>query len=291
GVPSLDRRRELAAAALEQWQPLVTHDQETGAHVLSIQLGQPTFGVLQLVHRDASPELDLDALAAFAVRAAHALRAGEHAHKVELELDRTRALLSVVGEAISRLSLAHTLETALDRFAELLGIDRVGIYLRDGGKLLPAAGRGLLDGHEEVAASLLELALGALRARDTIEVRAGARDRLAAPVRRTLRAAGVDAVLGVPLRVRDESIGLLVAYPGARRLDESERMLLSSLAAQLAVAVQNALLHEQTKELGDALSSALDAERDAAKQLGALYEISRSFAQSLSLEATLDAVA
>src|SRR5579884_4309253 len=290
-VPALERRRELAAAALEQWQPLAVDDPESGVHVVSIQLGQPAFGVLQLVHREELPAHDLEPLAAFAVRAAHALRAGERARELELELERTQALLSVVGEAISRLSLAHTLETALDRFAELLAIDRVGIYLREGAKLQAAAGRGLAEGHDDVAAALFELALGALRARDTIEVRAGARDRLASPVRRTLRAAGVESVLGVPLRVRDEPIGLLVAYPGLRRLAASERTLLSSLAAQLAVAVQNALLHERTKELGDALSSALDAEREAAKRLGALYEISRSFAQSLSLDTTLDAVA
>ncbi len=34
----------------------------------------------------------------------------------------------------------------------------------------------------------------------------------------------------------------------------------------------------------------LDSERKAAKQVNALYEISRSFAQTLSLDATLDAV-
>src|SRR5579862_2586462 len=288
---SLERRRELAAAALEQWQPLAVVDPDTGLNVLSIQLGQPAFGVLQLVHGEPLLPRDLDALSLFAVRAAHSLRAGERGREVELELERTRALLSVVGDAISRLSLAHTLETALDRFSELLAIDRVGIYLRDRGGLLTAAERGLADGHEDVAAAVLELALGALRARDTIEVRAGARDRLATGVRRTLRVAGVESVLGVPLRVHDETIGLLVAYPGVRRLAATERTLLSSLAAQLAVAVQNALLHERTKELGDALSSSLDAEREAAKRLGALYEISRSFAQSLSLDTTLDAVA
>src|SRR5581483_11572138 len=100
-VPALERRRELAAAALEQWQPLAVDDPESGVHVVSIQLGQPAFGVLQLVHREELPAHDLEPLAAFAVRAAHALRAGERARELELELERTQALLSVVGEAIS----------------------------------------------------------------------------------------------------------------------------------------------------------------------------------------------
>jgi serine phosphatase RsbU (regulator of sigma subunit) len=289
-MPSAERCRELAAEALSQWQPVELDDPEMGMHVASIPLGQPTFGVLQLFHRDSPPAGAVDVVVPFAARAAHALHAGERARELELELGRTRALLSVVAEAISHLSLAHTLETALDRFADLLGIERVGIYLRRGGTLVPAATRSLDPGHEEVVEALVELALGPLRARDTIEVRAGAPDRLAAPVRRTLRAVGIDAVLGVPLRVRDETIGLLVAYPDARRLEPSERTLLASLAAQLAVAVQNALLHEQATELGGALSSALASEREAARRLGALYEISRSFAQSLSLETTLDAL-
>jgi serine phosphatase RsbU (regulator of sigma subunit) len=90
--------------------------------------------------------------------------------------------------------------------------------------------------------------------------------------------------------VHDESIGLLVAYPGARTLAEGDISLLSSLAAQLAVAVQNARLHERSKELGEALGDVLESERQTSRQVNALYEISRSFAQSLSLDTTLDAV-
>jgi serine phosphatase RsbU (regulator of sigma subunit) len=64
-----------------------------------------------------------------------------------------------------------------------------------------------------------------------------------------------------------------------------------ALAAQLAVAVQNAQLHERAKLLGSERELALQAERAASKQVRALYEISRSFAQSLSLDATLEALA
>ena len=135
-------------------------------------------------------------------------------------------------------------------------------------------------GHEDVAWALLELALGPLRARDTIELRLAGPDPGPPAARRALRDTGAEAAVAVPLRVHDEPIGLLVAYPGAHRLDESERTLLAALAAQLAVAVQNARLHEQTKELGDALAASLESERQAARQLVALYEISRSFAQT-----------
>jgi serine phosphatase RsbU (regulator of sigma subunit) len=105
-----------------------------------------------------------------------------------------------------------------------------------------------------------------------------------------LRATGEVCAVGVALNVREESIGLLVAYPGDRDLGETDLALLSSLAAQLAVAVQNAQLHERARTLGETLADVLESERQTSRQVNALYEISRSFAQSLSLDTTLDAV-
>src|SRR5437763_1249430 len=262
-----------------------------GGCTVSVRLGEPASAVMQLRYLDEPSARELEALAEFAPRVAHALRLGARAQEVELELDRTRALLSVVGEAIARLSLTHTLETAVDRIAALLAIDRVGIYLRDERRRLQsAAGRELDAGHESVANALLGLATGPLRARETILVATDSSDPALEPAAHALVAAGVSAALAVPLRIRDETIGLLVAYPGGRRPTTAERGLLAAIAAQLAVAVQNARLHEEAKELGEALASVLEAERQAARRLGALYEIASTFARSLSLERTLHSV-
>jgi GAF domain-containing protein len=95
----------------------------------------------------------------------------------------------------------------------------------------------------------------------------------------------------VPLLAHEDVTGLLVVFPArGQQLSESAAALLSALSAQLAVAVQNAQLHERATRLSAERERALDAERAASKQVRALYEISRSFAQSLSLEATLEAV-
>ena len=57
---------------------------------------------------------------------------------------------------------------------------------------------------------------------------------------------GIDTALALPLVVGDEPIGLLAVYPRQPRpLSVNERALLVALAAQLAVAVQNARLHER----------------------------------------------
>jgi serine phosphatase RsbU (regulator of sigma subunit) len=267
-----------------------------GAATLSatLQLGQPPLGVLQLLFaRDTEPgDVDLATLATFGVRAAHALRASMHARSVELELGRTRALLGVVGQAISQLSLAHTLETAVARVGELLEADRLAVYLREDDRLYAAAGLGLAGPHARLAERLLDLTLGPFRSRGMLVVDDVSADQRLSGVADAAAEAGIEAAIAVPLLARDEVIGLLGVFPPSGRvLTENESALLAALATQLAVAVQNAQLHERAKQLGEERERALEAERAASKQVRALYEISRSFAQSLSLEATLEAVA
>jgi serine phosphatase RsbU (regulator of sigma subunit) len=242
---------------------------------VTVRGGRPPQVALQLVYAgDTAPsEGELPGLVAFAARATHAVVVGERAYDTEAERDRARSLLEVVAASIVRLSLDHVLATAVERAGEVLAVDRVGVYLRDGGQLTLAAGLGLAEGHATLAQDVFDLALGPLRARDVV--------RIDVP-------SGAPAV-GVPLRVGDEPIGLLVAYPRARELSPADVALLTSLAAQLAVAAQNARLHERATELGDALSASLASERETSERVRALYEISTA-AQSLSLDATLRAV-
>ena len=293
--PTVVEARAAAESALRSVEPVTTAELEAEGRVsAALQLGHPPVGALQLLFAaEAAPsEADLVQLATFGVRAAHALRASARAETVAAELERTRALLAVVGQAIAQLSLAHTLETAVARVGELLDIDRLAVYLREDGRLYAAAGLGLAGPHVRLAERLLELALGPFRGRGLLTVPDVGRDARLASAGDAAAEAGIEGAVAVPLLVHDESIGLLAVFPSRRRaLTENESSLLIALAAQLAVAVQNAQLHEQAKRLGEERERALDAERHAARQLGALYEISRSFAQSLSLEATLEALA
>jgi serine phosphatase RsbU (regulator of sigma subunit) len=260
----------------------------------TLQLGQPPIGALQLFFGpEGEPsDAELATLATFGVRAADALRTSMRARTVELELERTRALLAVVAQAISELSLAHTLETAVARVGELLGADRLAVYLREEDRLFPAASLGLAGPHERLADRLLELTLGPFRSRGIFVVEDVASDPRLTGVADASAEAGIEAVIAVPLLAQDDVIGLLGVFPPRGRiLTGNDSALLSALAAQLAVAVQNAQLHERAKLLGNERERALQAERAASKQVRALYEISRSFAQSLSLDATLEALA
>jgi serine phosphatase RsbU (regulator of sigma subunit) len=259
-------------------------------------LGRPPLGVLQLFH-PAGEEPDaeqLTNLATFAVRAAHALRTGERARLLALELERTRALLEVIVQATAELSVSHTLETAVERVAELLGVDRVAVYLRagDDGELEETASRGLAGPHARVADRLLDVALGPFRERTVLEVSDVVRDVRLTTAGAAARETGIGSALAVPLVARGDVVGLLAAYPAGQLVaGEHETALLAALAGQLAVAVQNAQLHERATRLGEEREAALAAERAAARQVRALYEVSRSFAQSLRLDETLDALA
>jgi serine phosphatase RsbU (regulator of sigma subunit) len=295
----LGAAREVAERTLAEPGPVSAHAAglpQDCAVSTTLPLGRPPLGVLQLFHpAGEEPETEqLTRLATFGVRAAHALRTGEQARQLALELERTRALLEVIVQATAELSVSHTLETAVERVAELLAVERVAVYLRGSGEgeLEAAASRGLTGPHARVADGLLDVALGPSRERTVLEVADVARDPRLASVATAARETGIGSALAVPLMAGGDVVGLLAAYPAGRpEAGEHETALLAALAGQLAVAVQNAQLHEQATRLGEEREAALAAERAAAGRVRALYEVSRSFAQSLRLDETLDALA
>jgi serine phosphatase RsbU (regulator of sigma subunit) len=294
GTTELEDEAELRAAAaraLERGETAV--DQVGERHAVALRLGEPPLGVLQLLFREATPvPRQLDRLAAFAVRAAQALRAADRVRSTAEELEQTRALLAALAQASEQLSLPHAVETAIERVRTLVGAERLAVYLREDGRLVAAAERGLAGPHTRVAEALLQLALGPFRARGKVVVEDMAAEPRLRGVADAVGELGVEAAVALPLVVGDEAIGLLAAYPPRRRLpDARDEALLAALAGQLAVAVQNARLHDRATRLGADLEHALASEREAARRLRALYEISGSFAESMSLDVTVRAVA
>ena len=71
------------------------------------------------------------------------------------------------------------------------------------------------------------------------------------------------AIIGLPLKIGATVVGVMnVAYRQPHRFSESEQRVLSLLAAQAAVAIQNARLHEQVQRHADELDRRV-AERTA----------------------------
>jgi phosphoserine phosphatase RsbU/P len=286
---------DVRAALADHQRALVTRraarDNGSGASVATIPLGEPPVGALQL-YFDAEPdESVLAILVPFSARAALALRRSRRVGLIATALRRSQTIIGVVSQAIAQLSLAHTLETAVERIAELTASGHVAVYLREGHRLTAAASRGLEGPHTDLAERLLELALGPFRGRGFLFIEDMRRDPRLAGLEEGWEPNGIRRALVVPLIVHDEVIGALAVYKSrARPYREGEESLLLALSSQLAVAVENARLHERTKDLGEVLEATLDSERRSTRQLRGLYEISASFAESLSLDATLAAV-
>jgi serine phosphatase RsbU (regulator of sigma subunit)/uncharacterized protein YigA (DUF484 family) len=264
----------------------------SGASVATIPLGEPPVGALQLYFDREPAEDELALLLPFSARAALALRRSRRVGLIATALRRSQTIIGVVSQAIAQLSLAHTLDTAVERIAELTASGHVAVYLREGRRLTAAASRGLAGPHTDLAERLLELALGPFRGRGFLFIEDMRRDPRLKGLEEGWETNGIRRALVVPLIVHDEVIGALAVYKTrARPYREGEESLLLALSSQLAVAVENARLHERAKELGEVLEATLDSERRSSRQLRGLYEISASFAESLSLEATLEAVA
>ena len=290
-TPDLTELPDLVRRALDNGEPAPA---EVGQWLMhTIPLGEPAVAALQLAFtRDADEEPELARLAPFAAGAALALRRSRRVSLIALALKRSQTLIAVVSQAIAQLSLTHTLETAVDRVAELTSSGHVGIYLQEGGRLVDAASRNLSGSHTDLAERLLELALGPFRSRGFLFIEDMNGDPRLTGLDAALEEAGVRRALFIPLLVRDEVIGALGVFKTRPRpYREGEEGLLIALSSQLAVAVQNARLHERTKELSTILERTLESERRAARQLRGLYEISQSFTESLSLDALLEAVA
>ena len=188
---------------------------------VSHKLGEPAFGVLQLVFapdRAPSPEL-VEVLEEFASRAARTLRAHERSVLLESELERTRSLLAVVGQAtrgaLARGTRSTRRSTGSRSCSSPTGSRSTSARKR---RLTAAVERGLAGPHVRRRGSgCSQLALGPFRGRGLVVVPDVAAERRLAPVRGRLRR-GRDRGRTCASRSssQDDVIGLLAVYPRAR---------------------------------------------------------------------------
>ncbi len=91
--------------------------------------------------------------------------------------------------------------------------------------------------------------------------------------------------LCVPLRVGDWVIGVVnIETTKLNAYTEADQRLLETVAAQIAVAIQNAHLYEQVQRHAEELEQRV---ADRTRELSALYEVTAVASESLGLETTL----
>jgi GAF domain-containing protein/ActR/RegA family two-component response regulator len=219
-------------------------------------------------------EEELSILTDFATQAAVALEHARLFDEATRNAAQYQALLEVSGVVSSTLEVDRVLDLVVDRCQALLGVAALGVSRldRSTGLLVYERGRGLST--EFLASLQVRLGEGttgrAAQLREptwTDDVLNDPAVSLSPATRALVEREGYRAVLSVPLVSKGEVLGALAAYwwephtPSA-----SEISVMTALAGQAAVALDNARLFAQERDRKASLSSLLEIN----KKIGAL---------------------
>ena len=209
-----------------------------------------------LTPRAFSPE-DMELLRLAGERAAMAI---EHARLYELERAARRRMEHV--QAITDVALAHLevdelLAVLLPRIREILAADTCAVLLLDRGAkdLVATAAVGIEEEVEQGVRIPVGKGFAGRVAADGRPVILADVDH-ADVLNPILREKGIKSLVGVPLRVQNDVIGVLhVGTLVHRAFTKADVELLSLVADRVAVAVERGRLHEQTAALEELRSN------------------------------------
>jgi serine phosphatase RsbU (regulator of sigma subunit) len=239
-----------------------------------------------------------------ASRVQEALYSAGQAAAQQLQLERVRALQEVVAASHERLSEQHIVDTVLAQVPELYGARGAAVFLVDDSGAL--ACHGAVDLPPAVVEALegtrgwVPEATGDERAAVVAVERAGSDERMGERLRAVANAEGLadHAAALVPLTGREQTLGLvLITFAGrlpGEFVDEAtagRSGMLGAFGRQIGSALLNARAFERERIMRNRTERLLDAERENSRQVRALHEVSRAFANSLSFEETLSAAA
>jgi signal transduction histidine kinase len=216
--------------------------------------GRPT-GVLHvgsLTPREFRQD-DIDLLQLVADRAAIAIDHAKVYAAEQVARKRLERVQGVTDAALAHLDLNALLQELLPRIRELLAVDTTAILLLDPptNELVARAAVGI---EEEVEQGVRVPVGGGFAGRIAAERRPIFLPDVdhADVLNPLLRQKGIKSLLGVPLIVRDEVIGVL--HVGAlvpRDFDENDTDLLQLVAERVALAIERAQLHSAMLELDE----------------------------------------
>ncbi len=193
---------------------------------------------------------DVDLLQLAADRAAVAI---EHARLFEAERHARRRIehvQAVTDAALAHLELEELLDVLLPRIRDILVADTCAVLLldRETNELVARAALGI---EEEVVAGVRIPMGGGFAGRVAATKEPVIIDNLATyrVLNPILREKGIESMLGVPLLVGGDAIGVMhVGSLAPRRFTNDDVELLQLVAQRVAIAIERAKLHEQARQ-------------------------------------------
>lgn len=249
--------------------PLAARGHVLGSVMFGGFASRPPFGA-----DDLAVAQELARRVAIAVDNANLLHETQAAHR------QAQRLQTITDIALSHLDLDALLDTVLQRLKEILSADVASVLLADDAGYLEA--RSAIGLEQEV------------EQRVRIKIGEGGRGRVAVadgPVAyadldpeelasAVFRASGVRSMLGAPLRVSGETLGVVHVGTYERREFTGEDMTLIGLAAdRLALAVSHARAFEAEREL----RQRLDLLAQTSQILGESFDVSAAFTELAGL--------
>jgi signal transduction histidine kinase len=191
--------------------------------------------------------------------------------------ERLEALFTIGAEISSTLQLDEVLQRVVAHACRLMEARVSSLLLidKEEGTLRPAATYGASAAYlalpdREIATSLTGEVIKTGQPLYIPDVREEARYRLSDLARRE----GLCTLLAVPLRTKTAVIGVLNVYTGEPRgFDDNDMRLLTLLASQSAIAIENATLHRDEMEARERLRQS--------EKLAALGKLSAGLAHEL----------
>lgn len=193
-------------------------------------------------------------------------------------------LNEISGVVSQSLELGQVLSSSIDSVINVMKVDAAMVFLlnKEAGELTVAAQRGLSPGFVQ-SISRIKLGQGfngrVTETGEPLIVEDVSQDP--SVTKAAVVAEGIEAQLIVPLKSKGKVVGTLcAAVHSSRRFRQDEVELLTAIGNQIGVAVENARLYEQEKEVTNQI-------RESEERLTRLNTISTVLAESLELEQVL----
>lgn len=260
--------------------------------IAPIALGGRRLGIIQVSNKAGGApfgEADARLLSLLAGQTATLMENARLVREAQLRAAQAEGLRAIAATAAGSTDLDTILRRTMEQTAALLRFDLGAVSLVDEarGELIPHPAAIYGEGQADIAAvrlrtddPLFDRSVTRTR-RPFITHRAQRDRRIAGPYRPLVEKYQVHSVMDVPLVVGERSLGeMIVAARRERAFGRSDLQLLTTIAAQLAGAIDRARVYAATDQ---SLQRRVD-------QLTALTRVSREINQTLQLEHILELV-